>query len=321
MKKHKRFGNNRYYNDNGILYRICTGCNEHLIENKNNFNIKDSKTGRFTARCKECLSKSNKEWETINKEKRRAQKKIYRLKNKEKIRQQNKEYSIKNKEKIKLYQQKYNIEHYDKVRVSKRKYEKFKRDNDLSFRLRQQFRRSISEALNNRNIIKEISILKVLPYSIVKLMQHIESQFEPWMNWNNRGLYSVKTWKDDDPSTWTWQLDHIKPQSDFKYTSMEDVEFQKCWALENLRPYSANAKQNYLDGLFKTRHISDKELKVLFIDLNNQKIVDGKLLLEDVELFDLLNNECIYLYDGDTLYVAQIIVKEHIWLAEMLWVV
>lgn len=38
----------------------------------------------------------------------------------------------------------------------------------------------------------------------------------------------------------------IVPHSKFKYTSMEDQSFQKCWALINLRPYSA--KQNLLDG-------------------------------------------------------------------------
>lgn len=47
-------------------------------------------------------------------------------------------------------------------------------------------------------------------------------------------------------STWTWQLDHIIPQNKFKYSSMQDIDFIRCWSLENLRPYSA--KQNILDG-------------------------------------------------------------------------
>ena len=42
------------------------------------------------------------------------------------------------------------------------------------------------------------------------------------------------------------------PQSDLPYTSMEDTNFKKCWALENLRPYPA--KQNYLDGVYRVRH-------------------------------------------------------------------
>lgn len=66
------------------------------------------------------------------------------------------------------------------------------------------------------------------------------------MNWNNRGKYNYKKWNDNDLSTWTWQLDHIIPHANFHYTSMTDVDFKKCWALDNLRPVSA--KENILKG-------------------------------------------------------------------------
>jgi hypothetical protein len=96
------------------------------------------------------------------------------------------------------------------------------------------------------------SILLHLKYSIDELKFHLESQFEPWMHWNNRGKYDVNSWIDNDQSTWTWQLDHIIPQSDLPYSHMEDDNFKKCWALENLRPLSA--KQNLLDGVRRIRH-------------------------------------------------------------------
>jgi hypothetical protein len=66
------------------------------------------------------------------------------------------------------------------------------------------------------------------------------------MNWNNYGIYYTNLWNDNDPSTWVWNIDHIIPQSKLPYTSMEDDNFKKCWALDNLRPYSA--KQNIIDG-------------------------------------------------------------------------
>lgn len=72
------------------------------------------------------------------------------------------------------------------------------------------------------------------------------------MTWNNWGMYRSKTWDDNDPVTWTWQIDHIIPCSDLPYLSMEDENFKKCWALENLRPYSA--KQNLFDGIRRVRH-------------------------------------------------------------------
>lgn len=45
------------------------------------------------------------------------------------------------------------------------------------------------------------------------------------MNWQNYGK---------QPGYWC--IDHIYPDSKFNYKSVEDEEFQKCWALENLRP-------------------------------------------------------------------------------------
>jgi hypothetical protein len=105
---------------------------------------------------------------------------------------------------------------------------------------------------NNQSSKDNKSVLKYLLYSISDLKTHIESLFEPWMTWKNHGKYNSKTWNDNDQSTWTWQLDHIIPQSTFKYNSMDCEEFRKCWALSNLRPYSA--KQNIKDGYLKIRH-------------------------------------------------------------------
>ncbi len=88
--------------------------------------------------------------------------------------------------------------------------------------------------------------MKYLGYTIKELKQHLESQFEPWMNWNNHGKYKCDTWNDNDSSTWTWQIDHIIPQCTLLYMSMEDKNFKKCWALNNLRPLSA--KENIIKG-------------------------------------------------------------------------
>jgi hypothetical protein len=90
------------------------------------------------------------------------------------------------------------------------------------------------------------SILNNLLYTIAELKIHIQNQFESWMTWQNQGKYNITTWNDNDSITWTWQLDHIIPQSSLPYTSMTDDNFKKCWALENLRPLSA--KQNIIDG-------------------------------------------------------------------------
>lgn len=65
-------------------------------------------------------------------------------------------------------------------------------------------------------------------YKLSELMNHIESLFEDWMDWNNYG--NKKGY---------WSLDHIKPISSFNFTSYDDKEFKECWALSNLRPLCA----------------------------------------------------------------------------------
>lgn len=128
---------------------------------------------------------------------------------------------------------------------------------DPYFKLRDRVSAEINRGLKRNNSSKGgNSIIDYLPYSIDELKEYIEKKFkEPgneWMNWENWGIYNSKTWDANDSSTWSWHLDHIKPQSDFYYITMNDPEFQECWALSNLRPYSA--KQNIIDGATKIRH-------------------------------------------------------------------
>ena len=146
-----------------------------------------------------------------------------------------------------LYQKNYKLNNKDKLDEQRREYEKNKRNSDPNFKLRKELRHAVYAALVINNSCKNnMSILKFLPYTIEELKGYLESKFESWMNWNNWRRYDPNIWDDNDPLTWTWNIDHIIPQSFFQYTSMEDDNFKRCWALDNLRPYSA--KQNILDG-------------------------------------------------------------------------
>lgn len=63
----------------------------------------------------------------------------------------------------------------------------------------------------------------ILGYSLKELMDHLESKFIDGMSWDNYGRFG-------------WHIDHIKPSSLFKYESIDDDEFKKCWSLNNLQP-------------------------------------------------------------------------------------
>ena len=58
-------------------------------------------------------------------------------------------------------------------------------------------------------------------YTVKDLIKHLQKHFTKGMDWNNYGK---------------WHIDHIIPQSAFHYTSPDDIDFKRCWALGNLQP-------------------------------------------------------------------------------------
>lgn len=80
-----------------------------------------------------------------------------------------------------------------------------------------------------------------LNYTVEELKNHLESKFVGGMAWDNYGYYG-------------WHIDHKIPVSYFNFSSPQDAEFKKCWALDNLQPMwgkenlSKHAKLIYLEG-------------------------------------------------------------------------
>ena len=139
-----------------------------------------------------------------------------------KIRENWKKYYVNNSEKIKERARQYSKNHPHQ----RRKREHSKRKSDAGYRLKCSVSCSVYNRLRKRLGGKGgKSTWDFLPYTVDDLIKHLESLFEPWMNWQNYGR------KDG-----CWSIDHIKPDSFFNYKSADDEEFQKCWALENLRP-------------------------------------------------------------------------------------
>lgn len=135
----------------------------------------------------------------------------------------------------------------------KNAYQRKRYNEEPAYRIRNRMSSSIRAMLKNNGSNKDgESISDYLPYSISELVEHLEGLWEPWMNWDNYGNYNSVNWDDEDVSTWTWSIDHIIPHCEFKYTSMKDKSFHKCWELCNLRPYSA--KLNQLDGANRNKN-------------------------------------------------------------------
>lgn len=254
------------------IKRICKECNKNNSKKLRDLQksikptIKCVKCGVDTGRtqkqvkyCSDCLKLRLKEKRTEaykkqDKEKLKERNRIYRIKNKEKenkrCRDKSKKYREKNRDKINEKSRIYRINNKEKINKTIKKY----RENNFWVKIRSAISCRINETLKLQGVSKNgTSCLFKLDYTIQQLMSYLESKFELWMTWSNWGKYDPKIWDDNDPATWTWQIDHIIPCSELKYDSMDHPNFIKCWSLENLRPLSA--KQNFLDGIYKNRVI------------------------------------------------------------------
>lgn len=225
-------------------FRICRVCLREKELSKEFFYRRGS---GFRWECRICALEDRKRFYPKIKDSRAIYIRQYYEKNKEIILEKNKEYIAKNQEERTDYlRQHYQINRIE-IMAKNHARHKIRRKEDPVYRIRTDLSTIVVKQLKrNGGSKKGISVMKYLPYSIQELKDHLEAQFEPWMTWQNHGKYNIRSWKDADINTWTWQLDHIIPQASLPYSSMEDENFKKCWALSNLRPLSA--KQNVIDG-------------------------------------------------------------------------
>lgn len=247
-------------------YRTCKHCGKRGLNG-------EFETAFMCLICfKSKKSKQNKEYKQTNKELRSISDKEYQEINKADIAASKREYYIKNRErflkKAALYREnkiatdpsflekERNRVRKPKTAEDKRLRNEWRREQrkiDPVYRLRTIISKSVWGALKKGGGSKAgRSFTEKFSYSMEDLKLHIEQQFEPWMNWGNQGHYKSSEWDDNNPLTWKWQIDHIIPRSDLPFATLDDENLKKCWALSNLRPYSA--KQNMLDGLTRVRH-------------------------------------------------------------------
>ena len=181
--------------------RLCKICGKEYPETKEYWELRGNKPCR--KECRFCFNDSRKQYREEN---NNSSNKRYRQENKEKISSSNKRYYQENKEKI--VQQKV-------------VYKRNLRKTNPAYKIRTNISRCINKALRKQSSTKDGSCLSKFPYTMIELRQHLEAQFQPGMSWENYGQ---------------WHIDHIIPQSKLLYTSMDDENFKKCWALENLQP-------------------------------------------------------------------------------------
>ena len=213
----------------GNTLKICNNCKQWKLESEFH---KDSKTkDGLATRCKRCVA------EIQSKIDRTEYIKQYNDTHKE----EHKQYYEKNKEKKKAYQRQYNNEHREYRNKQKKEYYE-KNKEEINRKRRERYNKDAVLRLNDRMSNLIYQALKenkneqhwedLVGYTINDLKQHLESQFNENMNWDNMGSPTDFT----DDTQYYWEIDHIIPKGTFNYTKSTDHDFQICWSLANLRP-------------------------------------------------------------------------------------
>ena len=177
----------------------CPKCN--LEKNLSEYhNSKATKDGKVVV-CKSCIKIYSMNYRSRDgfKKKKQEQDKNYQQINKDKLRENRKAYDAKYPNRQKEYNQK-NLKN-NNITQKKRYY------SDVNHKLRKQLSTRIISELKGK--IKSKKTVEILGCSFEKFKKHLESKFLPEMSWENHGI--------------VWEIDHIKPCALFDFTIEENI--------------------------------------------------------------------------------------------------
>lgn len=189
----------------------CSKCNKEK-ELSEFYKRKSAKDGRrssciscekkYKEENKEKLSLYFKERGILKKEELKIKASKYYIQNKEYIKSKSREYYEANKD-IKIdYQKEYNKNNKEKRNA----YLIERRQNDPLFKLITNVRNLIYNSFYYNGYSKNSKTEELLGCSFDELKIYLESKFESWMTWENRGLYNSEF-------DYGWDIDHIIPLS------------------------------------------------------------------------------------------------------------
>lgn len=158
----------------------------------------------------------SRQWYLANCDLCKQKAKEYYQANKEKHHKQSKAWAEANPEKRCASVRKYNHKYRDTL--------KGHLSSTISKRMNESLRKGMKAGRHWENLVS---------FTIDQLRDHLEKQFVEGMNWKNYGREG-------------WHIDHRVPVAAFNFSTPDDSDFQRCWALENLQPLWA--KENMSKG-------------------------------------------------------------------------
>lgn len=195
-----------------IEIKSCSKCK--LEKDISNFYKNKAQKSGYHNNCKTCLSALKKIYVESNKDLIKTKNKIYRETHKEdkkikdKIYRESNKIEIKNKRQLNSDRNKKYYQNLDKkiTKEKRRQYTIKKSKTDVFFKLKKVISNSILSSFRKSKFPKNGKTIEILGCSVESLKTHLESKFEPWMSWSNRGLYNGEI-------NYGWDIDHIIPLS------------------------------------------------------------------------------------------------------------
>jgi hypothetical protein len=181
----------------GVILR-CTKCGNWKPADSIYFPCDKQKRSGFSSHCNECHSIRSKNYQATD-----------RAKELRRFRRQRPDVKEKERQRWKGYQPIAN--HREAIR----------RKTDPKFALKSRMRSLMYDALKGNKGGKRWQ--DIVGYSVDDLRRHIEKQFKAGMTWERFLSGEI-------------HIDHKIPVAVFNFTTPDDIDFKKCFALKNLQP-------------------------------------------------------------------------------------
>lgn len=164
-------------------------------------------------------------------ERRRWIDREWREKNKDGLAKKRRAYVAANTEHVARYQAEYRLANKAKIQAGAAERRRVRRTTDPSFAIREVLTSRVKVAVAKQYSDKSQKTMGLIGCSITELLAHLESQFQPGMTWEKRGMHG-------------WHIDHIIPCAAFDLTDPDQQAM--CFHYTNLRPLWA--KENKAKG-------------------------------------------------------------------------
>jgi hypothetical protein len=236
-------GKDYYEDEGGNIYLYCYLCEKIKQMSSDNFYKQHTVILGYRVPCKSCnklIQKFKRDANPELRERMVEKAKQWREENKERSNETRRTYRNKRMEDPE-YRKNSNEYHSNYLRNRRANDPAYKIAGNVSRLVRHAIKR-LSEGLTS----KGGNTFDHLPYTPQELVEHLESQFDENMSWENHGKY--------------WHIDHIIPQAMLPYDSVKHENFRKAWALDNLQPltvFENLSKNSIYKG--KKRYYKEKQ--------------------------------------------------------------